>query len=326
MARAFAPGKLILGGEHAVVYGQPAIALPVAAVGATATVLVEDRPASGPPQLLLDLPDLGERWSADEQPDHPLTRLAIRTLNQLGVRPDRSLTVVLESSIPIASGMGSGAALAAALVKALAKYAGHELDPASVSALVYESERYYHGTPSGIDNTVVSFARPIWYQRRGALAGAHIEPLVVGAPLTLVIGDTGLRCPTRVTVGRVREAAVAQPAVYEAHFESIGRIVAAARAALMHGDRAALGVLLDSNHQLLQTIGVSSQELDRLVVAARDAGALGAKLSGGGGGGVMLALVVDEAVVAVEAALLGAGAARVIVTRVPGTDAGAVLV
>lgn len=318
MVQAHAPGKLILCGEHAVVYGQPAIAVPVFAVGATATV------APGTSGLTINLQDLGEQWRVDEHPDQPLAALATRTLQMLGGET-MPLRIMLRSTIPIASGMGSGAALGAALVQALAAYSGRTLDAATVSALVYESERFYHGTPSGIDNSVVSFARPIWYQRE-APAAPRIEPITLGTGLDLVIGDTGVRCPTRITVGGVRERERADPDTYRQWFEAIGHIVVDMRAALHGGELQVMGTLLDRNHALLQAIGVSSPELDRLVAAAHGAGALGAKLSGGGGGGVMFALARPEHRDAVQAALLDAGAARVIVTHVPASASEASLV
>ena len=315
MARSSAPGKLILCGEHAVVYGQPAIALPVAAVAATATVMPE---AGG--GIVVALPDLHERWRLDEHPEHPLAGLIRRTLDVQGVSEATPLAIVLESTIPIASGMGSGAALGAALVQALARHFGRPLDAATVSELVYESERFYHGTPSGIDNTVVSFAQPIWYQRDTEGAPPRIEPLAIPADLTLVVGDTGVRCPTRVTVGGVRERANADPSTYHAYFRAIGEVVAAVRVALAHGNIPAVGALLDENHRLLQAIGVSSPALERLIDAARTAGASGAKLSGGGGGGIMLALAAPERAEPVATALNAAGAARVIVTGLARSD------
>ncbi len=310
IARAFAPGKAILCGEHAVVYGQPAIALPVA--GVTARAEVSPGMQAG---IVVETPDIDGVVQFDLQSDHPLTGLIARTLDTLSVHDVEPLKIVLRSTIPIASGMGSGAAISAALVKALAAYYGAVLDPATVSALVYESERYYHGTPSGIDNAVVSLARPIWYRRSTGEAPC-LEPLTIGARLTLVIGDTGVRCPTRITVSRVRERWSTDQATYDRLFREIGATVEAVRTALQSGDILGTGKLLDQNHELLQSLGVSSQELDRLVGVARHAGAAGAKLSGGGGGGVMLALVEPEHIEPVAAALRAAAAARIIVTSV----------
>lgn len=306
--RASAPGKAILCGEHAVVYGQPAIALPIMAASATATVRTADKAG-----ITIRLPDINQRLRRNRPTEHPLMVLARRTLERIGITSP-TLDVKLQSTIPIASGMGSGAALGAALVRGLAAYYERPLDPATVSALVYESERFFHGTPSGIDNTVVSFAQPVWYRRDSAGGSSQLEALHIGAACDFIIGNTGVRAPTRLTVAGVRERWTAEPRTYERHFERIGQLTAAARDALRVGDIVKLGELLNEDQTTLEQIGVSSPELNRLVQAARDAGALGAKLSGGGGGGIMLALVTPASSAAVGAALTAAGAVRVIQT------------
>ncbi|MFH1085852.1 MAG: mevalonate kinase, partial [Chloroflexota bacterium] len=134
------------------------------------------------------------------------------------------------------------------------------------------------------------------------------------------IGDTGVAARTRDTVALVRRGWEAQPTRYEALFDAIAAAVVAARAALGAGDLAALGAQMDANQQLLAELGVSSVALDTLIQTARRAGALGIKLSGGGGGGCMLALVCPDAAAQVEAALVAAGAVRVIRTVVRETS------
>lgn len=343
MTEASAPAKLILCGEHAVVYGRPAIAVPLG--GIRARVAIDPAPpGSG---ITFDAHDLGRRWSLAAAPDEPLSALAVRVCRELGVAPP-DVRVTISSPIPIAGGMGSGAAVATALVRALAAHLGYDLAPETVSALVYESERRLHGTPSGIDNTVIAFERPIWFVRqpttdrerepgtgneapprtgtrrartddlleRSGTPQATIEPIAIAAPLTLLIGDTGVRSATRLPVGAVRQGWQADPARYEALFDQIGALVWHARAALAQGAVVQLGTLLDQNHALLQQIGVSSPELDRLVEAARAAGALGAKLSGAGWGGVMLALVAPQTRERVRAALVAAGATQVLETTI----------
>jgi mevalonate kinase len=324
MAQASVPGKIILCGEHAVVYSRPAIALPLSGVRAQATVW-EAPPGSG---LTIDAPDIGQCWRPLDAPDQPLSELVVRLLDQFGHPPTLDLQISLSSTIPIAGGMGSGAAIATAIVRALAAHLGHPLTAQAISALVYASEQRFHGTPSGIDNTVVAFERPIWFVRPAtsdqgshpALYGgpsvAAIEPITIAAPFTLLIGDTGLRSPTHLPVGEVRRRWQADPATYEALFDAVGALVLQVRAALAQADIAMLGTLLDTNQTLLQQIGVSSPELDRLVAAARTAGALGAKLSGAGWGGVMLALIDPAAREHVTAALQAAGAVRVLETTV----------
>lgn len=325
---AFAPGKLILCGEHAVVYRRPAIALPLHDVRAVATVAMS-APGSG---ITIDAPDLGRRWLVDGRPSDPLSELVVAALKHLSVATYPDLTISITSNIPVASGMGSGAAVATAVVRALAQFLAHELPADQVAALVYQSERRFHGTPSGIDNTVIAYERPIWFQRtvdqepksedqRTSSSMAHglpptVDFITIAAPLALLIGDTGIRSATSLPVGEVHRRRQAEPARYEVLFDSAAEVALGVRDALVAGDVSAIGPLLDRNHALLQQIGVSSLELDRLVDAARSAGALGAKLSGAGWGGVMLALVTPNSCESVTAALQAAGAVRVLSTTV----------
>ncbi len=333
LASASAPGKLILCGEHAVVYGCPAIAVPLS--GVQARVVISGAPAGS--GVTIEAADLGRRWRLADKPADPFSLLVVGVLEYLSVAtPD--VVVSITSEIPVASGMGSGAAVATALVRALAAQAGAVLPPAEVSALVYESERRFHGTPSGLDNTVVAYERPIWFVRRPpteqnkeqrthnkevhkqeasqATGDITIEPLAIAAPFTLLIADTGIRSATHLPVGEVRRRRQQEPARYQVLFDAVAALVLQVRAALERGAPETLGPLLDQNHALLQQIGVSSPELDRLVEAARGAGALGAKLSGAGWGGVMLALVAPKLQDDVAAALARAGAARVLATVV----------
>ncbi len=304
-----APGKIILAGEHAVVYGRPALAVPV--FGVQARVRVTRRGAQWwvtAPAVQLDarLHDLPA--------EHPLRRAVV--LTQAAVSGLPPAHVHITSSIPVAAGLGSGAAVTVALVRALAALAGQALPAARVNALAYEVEKLYHGTPSGIDNTVITYARPIVYRK-----GTGWQPLFVARPVPLVIADTGQSASTRAMVRGVRERWQAAPARVEALFDAIAQAVAAAQAALATGDLAALGQALRDNHAHLQALGVSTPALDALVDAALAAGAYGAKLAGAGGGGNMLAITRAEDQARVAAALRAAGAARVIVTTVPATEA-----
>ncbi len=314
MIEASAPGKLILCGEHAVVYGRPAIALPLENV--CATVKIQPEPAGC--GILVHAPQMEKSWVVDIADPDPLSELIRATLAYLKAEAT-DFSVTISSAIPIASGMGSGAAVAVALIQALAKQFKVKLTPKEVAQLANVSEQRYHGTPSGIDNAVIAYQQAIWFVR--SESSAHlptIEPLTMGTSLNLVIGDTGLRSPTHLPVGKVRERRQVETLRYETIFNKIGALVKQTRGALNRGNLIELGLLLNENQILLEEMGVSSPELERLVTAAHVAGALGAKLSGGGWGGVMFALTTEEDRATVAKALRQAGAAAVLETRVSG--------
>jgi mevalonate kinase len=147
--------------------------------------------------------------------------------------------------------------------------------------------------------------------------GHPVEIFNVGAPFTIVIGDTGFAAPTKESVGDVRKLWEADTGHWAKVFDEIAGIVKQAREIIESGkNKEELGPLMNLNHALLQELTVSSPELDRLVRAARAAGALGAKLSGGGRGGNMIALVEPSRAESVAGALQAAGARRIIVTTV----------
>jgi mevalonate kinase len=198
-----------------------------------------------------------------------------------------------------------------ALVRALVKHFDRWLPSREISDLVYQAERLYHGTPSGIDNTVIAFEKPVFFVKDEGW-----EFFWVGMPFLLAIADTGIESPTREAVGDLRRRYEAEPDRYQPLFDQVGGIVIQARAAIEEGQPGRLGDLMDENHQLLQQMDVSCAELDRLVVAAREGGALGAKLCGAGRGGNMISLVTEETRGRVDMMLRLAGAKAVIVTRI----------
>jgi mevalonate kinase len=305
--KASAPGKIILFGEHAVVYGHPALAVPIPQVRAE----VEVSPSGGH-GVWIDAADVQLHAELNSLPPEQPLAATIRNLQRrlkLDHLPD--LQIVISSTIPVASGLGSGAAVTVALIRALGGALERSISDDQVNELAFETEKLLHGTPSGIDNTVVTYAQPVYFIR-----GQPIQMLTVAHPIPLVIGDTGVPASTREAVGKVRAQWEQDPAHMEMVFDRIGSVAEQARSAIEADTWEGLGPLMNTNHELLQALGVSSPELDRLVTAARAAGALGAKLSGGGLGGNMVALSAQEEQAAVAAALRAAGAARVIMATV----------
>jgi mevalonate kinase len=309
-----APGKIILFGEHAVVYGMPAIAVPVTQVFAKATVLPNIRGKPG--QVEIHAPDIEVVTELDQLPIRDPLGSAIRgVMSELNLDRIPSCTLSVRSTIPVASGLGSGTAVSVAIIRALAGYLGQPLQADTISRLAYEVEKIHHGTPSGIDNTVVAFAKPVYFVKHQS-----VEIFSINKPFTLVIGDTGIRSLTKETVKDVRVSHQEEPERYDRLFAAIGSITKTARLAIEGGYPERLGPLMDENHALLQEIGVSSPELDRLISRAKQAGALGAKLSGGGRGGNMIALTTPDCAEDVALELHKTGAINTIITNVIGRN------
>ena len=307
MSKASAPGKIILFGEHAVVYGQPALAVPVSQVQAEVRV---DKIFS--PGIRINAPNIQLNDKLDSlAASHPLAATVRNTLAALEAGSLSGVAILVRSTIPVAAGLGSGAAVSVAMIRALAKHLRKDLTDEQVSQLAFETEKLYHGTPSGIDNTVVTYARPVYFVK-----GQPIEILRVKKPFTIVIGDTGIPASTKESVRDVRVQHHKRPERFETLFAAIGSIAKTACQLIENGMPESFGPLMDENHALLRNMGVSSPELDRLVEAARVAGALGAKMSGGGRGGNMIALVQPGKAGAVARSLREAGAVNTIINKV----------
>ncbi|HKY54049.1 MAG TPA: mevalonate kinase [Anaerolineales bacterium] len=329
-----APGKIILFGEHAVVYGRPALAIPVTQVHADVEVLDSERPG-----IWINAPNVNLHAELNTLPsDHPIASVIhnFLFLSRLSPSPRGrgargegkfpNLNMKITSTIPVASGLGSGAAVTVALTRALSTHLHHPMTEEEVNAFAYEIEKLYHGTPSGIDNTVVTYSKPVYFVKQfpsslgGGVRGegdkGKIETLKVNKPFTIVIGDTGIPAPTKESVADVRKLWEADKAKWEVIFDQIGEIAKQARHTIESGSWKLLGDLMNENHSLLQEMTVSSPELNQLVSTARNAGALGAKLSGGGRGGNMIALVENNKSQSIADALLSAGAKRTITTEV----------
>jgi len=298
-----APAKVILVGEHAVVYGKPAIALPLPDLRANANYHPGTEPLVVHAQ---DLPRAPLHWSARLQdPSDPLSLTLTLVCRELGTS-ELYGTIDLRSTIPPSSGMGSGAAVSAALSRAVAASLQRELPLAPLNRIVYEVEKLHHGNPSGIDNTVVVYERALYFAKNQSW-----EFLPELPRMALLVAHSGRNASTRAAVAAVSAQLQQNPQRVQSIFGEIAAIVAATRACLARDAQRQLGALLTENHRLLQALRLSTADLDALVQVALDAGALGAKLTGGGLGGAIIALVQPETRAAVCAALQRAGASQV---------------
>ncbi len=299
---ASAPGKVILFGEHAVVYGQPAIAAPV--TGVYVKVIIQSNPIQPPGSIEIESPAANFHATRAELPEqHPLHILFHQIEQTLQISHLPAMKIRINSTLPTGAGMGSSAAVSIAMTRAITQFIGLPLANDQVNQIAFEVEKAFHGNPSGIDNTVITYQMPIYYVRNHQPQLIHVKE-----PLVLVIANAGAAPSTAEMVAGVRQRWQQSPGRYEQIFQRIGQIVQSARHVLEQDNWKKLAPLMDENHQLLQEMGVSSPALDRLVNAALQCGALGAKLTGGGGGGNIIALVEAESADSIARKLMERGA------------------
>lgn len=288
-AIATAPSKVILTGEHFVVYGEPAV---VMAVDRLAHVTVEEAPDDAI-TIYSNLGLAGKFKSKKftplmggldaEKVLKPIYIAAASVLSVLGKR--QGLNINVDSQIPMSVGLGSSGAVAVATVAAVGKLFNANFSKEEISKLPYEAEKYIHIKPSGIDQTICTYGGVIVYSK-----DKGISRLTVKTEVPLVIGNTGVQRITGNLVSAVSARRNAFPRIMNKIIKSGGYISIEATEALKNGDLKKLGELMNINHGLLSAIGVSTELLDKLVNAAKSANALGAKLTGAGGGGCMIAL------------------------------------
>jgi mevalonate kinase len=277
-----AHGKVILLGEHAVVFGHPALAGALAmGVTAVASAASADR---------LEIPSWDPAAPWMEDPAHPLRRALAAIKAALDVHAP--LAIVAQADLPPGAGLGSSAALAVALVRAIAAAAGRDLGDDEVERAASEAERVFHANPSGIDVALATRGGIGLFRR-----GAGLERLAV-PPLRLAIGLSGEPRSTAARVAAVAARLAAAPADTERLLARLGELALEGRAALLAGDPPRLGAAMEEAQRHLRALGVSSPGLDRLCALATEAGAFGAKLTGAGGGGAAIAIGNEDAVAA----------------------------
>lgn len=287
-----ANAKLILFGEHVVLYGRPAISMPVPSLAVTASA----RRWDGPVVVESTLFDTGWREMVTAPKSNlggsAVSRVAVTAITRhLGVA-DSGLFVTVDSAIPPGRGFGSSAASSASIIESIASLHGCELSDDERYALIQESEALAHGKASGVDaRTVIATGGMIWFRNGTA------RPLSVarGRPPALVVADTGVSGSTRRAVATVRRYVSANRASAEAMMDRIAGLTVDAATDLGMGRHGELGRRMTEAQEMLATFGVSCPQIDRLVDAAITGGALGAKLSGGGLGGCVIALAQDAA-------------------------------
>lgn len=291
VAFSYAPGKIILAGEHAVVYGCPAIAV---TLDRGIRIAVTSR-ALGKKGPLLKAVGLGFSGPVRRDPDGEgpeiLRKALIRLIELYGDRIC-NLELVADSAIPAGRGLGSSAALSVAIVRGLNRFFEESVSAEVEAELAFELEKVFHGNPSGIDHAVISQGGLIWYKKENP---KNITKKIISQrTLYFAVGLTGPHAGTIQAVQALKQRAKRHEKLYQYIFEGIAQIVNEMHAAILEGKLASVGELMNLNQGYLNALSVSTPEIETLCALAREKGALGAKLTGAGGGGAVIALVDDD--------------------------------
>ena len=317
---ASAPAKIILFGEHFVVYGEPAIVTAIDKRVYAKAELREDKRLHIRSENL----NLAGYFEDDvfkvEEGEEKKARFKLEPIKVavnevLKIKGEKlGLNIEVNSTVPVAAGLGSSAATASSVTLAVAELLKLKISKETIFRIAYEAEKIVHGTPSGVDPAISTFGGMLLFQ-----VDTGFKPLNVEADLPLIVCDTGIERSTSVQVAKVRSVKERYPQIFESMMKTARGIVLRAVDALKNNDLKMLGELMNLNHALLYGLGVSDESLEWLINIARKAGALGAKLTGAGGGGCMIALTENEKLETVLEAVQKAGGKAFIAKK---TDVG----
>lgn len=271
--------KIILMGEHSVVYGEPAIALPLPSVATTVTI----HKNNGSQKEIASRYFSGHLMNMPEEMAGVLELL--RQLIQHFNGENDGWKMTIKSDIPAERGMGSSAATAVAIIRAFFDFYDTSLERPELLRWADIEEKITHRSPSGLDAATVSSDKPLWF-----IKGHKGEKININLSATMVVADTGIKGATKEAINEVKSELKNDHDKTAGLIQHLGQLVKASRQYIANNESAKLGISLTSAHRDLQKLGVSSNQLDKLVNAAIDGGAYGAKLTGGGRGGCMFAL------------------------------------
>jgi hydroxymethylglutaryl-CoA reductase len=278
-------GKVILVGEHAVVYGSHAIAAPI-------NLAIQAKVWDSDNGIHLLIP----RWGVEEkihkgvEHKYSIYKSLDMILKDLHLQ-NRSIKIEVLPHVPRAMGLGGSAALAVAIIRALDKHYKLKLSNEEINHLAYKSEKLVHGNASGIDNTLATYGKFILFKKGDPPAMKDVK---IKQPIPIVVGLSGVESLTAKMVAKVHDAWTNNKSLYNRIFNEINDLALETVSIIEKHNLKQLGELMNVNQGLLNALQVSSQELEELIDIARRNGALGAKLTGGGGGGAMVAIASDQ--------------------------------
>ncbi|MBR8641427.1 mevalonate kinase [Streptomyces tuirus] len=290
-------------GEHAVVYGAPALALPVPQLTVTATAGWSPGSPDDPGDASFTTTGSASKPMVSQASDG-LRRLTAEFRKTMGVPAGAHLDVIIDCAIPPGRGLGSSAACARAVVFALADLFGREVAPSTAFDLVQTAETVAHGRASGVDAMAVGASAPLLFQ------AGEARHLPIACDGLFIVADSGTTGRTKEAVELLREDFEHRPEARERFVRRASELAGEATRALAGGRAETLGAGLTEYHELLRAAGLSTDRIDALVEAARTAGALGAKITGGGLGGCVIALTRAGQAEEVTRRLHDAGAVR----------------
>ena len=288
MAKGIGFGKVILFGEHFVVYGKASIAS-----GISIHTIAELVEGTVPGFKVID--DRSTASGYKEKYTEAMQESIVR-MNDAVWHQDFDKTpvqVTLSGGLYCASGVGASAANCVAMARAVSEHFNLNLTDEQINQCGLEGDKAYAGTPSGIDNTCSTYGQPILFRKNLEGGENQMDLLTVGKPLHVLLVSTGITTKTSDAVRILRENKDANPDKFAEIFDKAEELVHQGKEALAAGNLELIGQLMNKNHELLKESGVSHTYLDCLVEFTKKNGAIGAKMTGGGRGGYMVALFPD---------------------------------
>ncbi|MFD1850095.1 mevalonate kinase [Oceanobacillus bengalensis] len=277
-----AHSKVILIGEHAVVHGQPAIAIPFPLIG------VETVIERVPGKIQMDSAFYHGPLNFAPESLQGIVKCIRGTLQYLEL-PGKDLLIRISSSIPPGKGLGSSASVALSVIRSLFAYANRTYTDKELLDLANIAETHAHGQPSGIDTITINSHSPVWFEK-----DYPVKYINLAEDFHFIVADSGRVGDTRSSVESVARLLKSAPGRIHRKLERIGDLTHQAKHALEKAGKYILGQLLDEAQKELESLGVSDTGLNRLISVAKKEGALGAKLTGGGNGGCIIALARNE--------------------------------